>query len=209
MDLFSSVIIFLGVHYYLAYVILFLGSFFDTLIGPGFIVPGEIFFLPGAILAGYGILDIWLVTAACIAGGLIGDSLSFFIGKQLGKKFVRLIFKKKNKLFKPGLYKRGKSFFHKYGKKSIFFARFMGPVSWVVPFIAGTAEIEYKSFLKYNVPGVIGGIGQFLIIGYLFGFSYSKILATVKTDISYLLAIIFIILIFFVIHKITKLEIKK
>jgi membrane-associated protein len=61
---------FFEVHYYLAYLILFLGSFVEILVGVNFFVYGEFFFLSGAILAGAGILNIWLVAIVCISGGI-------------------------------------------------------------------------------------------------------------------------------------------
>jgi len=47
--------------------------------------------------------------------------------------------------------------------------------------------------LKYNIPGVIVGIGMFLIAGYLFGASYSLLLSKIQKDIYYIILIAVII----------------
>jgi membrane-associated protein len=130
-----------------------------------FFVYGEFFFLPGAILAGTGVLNIWVVACAVYIGGILGDSSSFWIGKKWGAR----LFQEGKWIFNAANHERGRAFFEKYGVRAIFLARFMGPVSWVTPFLAGTYNVPYGRFLAYNIPAVIIGIGQFLIAGYLFG----------------------------------------
>ena len=169
---------FLAAHTLLSYVVLFFGSYFETLIGVGFFIYGEIFFIPGALLAGAGVLNIWLVAFALIVGGILGDSSSFALGRRYGTS----IFKEDNKIFNHTNYQKGLDFFAKYGTKAVFFARLLGPVSWITPFLAGTYKVPYPRFLGYNVAGVTVGIGQFLIIGYFFGSNFNAILSSVKQD---------------------------
>lgn len=169
---------FLSVHVLLAYVVLFFGSYFETLIGVGFFIYGEIFFIPGALLAGAGVLNIWVVAFALIVGGVLGDSTSFVLGRRYGVS----IFKENNKIFSLTNYQKGLDFFAKYGTKAVFFARLLGPLSWITPFLAGTYKVPYPKFLAYNIAGVTVGIGQFLIVGYFFGSNYRAILSVVTHD---------------------------
>lgn len=173
----------LTVHSTIAYVVLFIGSYFETVIGPGFFVYGELFFLPGAILAGAGVLNIWLVTLATIPAGILGDFTSYSIGRKYGLGF----FKEGNKFFTPENHKKGEDFFAKYGAKGIFFARLLGPLSWITPFLAGTYKIPKRIFFKYNIPAVVVGIGEFLIAGYFFGANYETALRFIQKDVSYIL----------------------
>src|SRR3990167_6637862 len=91
----SAVIAFLQTHSVLAYPVLFLGSYADTFIGIGFFIYGEIFFIAGSVLAGAGVLDIWLVALALYLGGILGNSSSYFIGLKYGASF----FKKGRRIF--------------------------------------------------------------------------------------------------------------
>lgn len=169
---------FLAAHTLLSYTVLFLGSYFETLIGVGFFIYGEIFFIPGALLAGAGVLNIWIVALALIAGGVLGDSSSFVLGRRWGTS----IFKEHNKIFNHTNYQKGLDFFAKYGTKAVFFARLLGPVSWITPFLAGTYKVPYQKFILYNIAGVTVGIGQFLVIGYFFGANYQAALSVIKND---------------------------
>ncbi len=184
---------FLSAHTTLAYLVLFLGSYFETLIGTGFFLYGELIFLPGAILAGAGILNIWMVMFVLVLGGVLGDSSSFFIGKKYGLR----MFKEDNKFFSLTNYKRGEDFFNKYGMKSVFFARLLGPLSWITPFLAGACNNKYRSFIKYNVPGVTVGIGEFVLVGYFFGSSYKQVLLFVQERLAIVMFSGFLLLIIY------------
>jgi len=190
MDILQSSVVdmvqYLQAHAAWAYLVLFLGSFLDALVGVGFFVYGELFFLPGAILAGTGVLDIWLVTLVLMAGGGIGDSLSFLIGARYGEK----LFNRQGRLFSRKTYERGREFFHKHGVKGVFFARLLGPLSWVTPFFAGTARVPYRRFIVYNLCGVVVGIGEFIIVGYVFGRHYAAVLSFLQ---DYVAAIVFVV----------------
>ena len=201
MTFFDILITFLESHTTLAYFILLLGAYSETFIGVGFFIYGEIFFLSGAILAGAGYLNIWLVAFVCILGGWLGDTSSYFVGFIYGKRIIKNFFKKTNRYLSLRNYQRGKRLFHKHGKKTIFLARFMGPLSWITPFIAGTLHVKYKDFIKYNTPGVIGGISLFLAVGYLFGFSYQLILRRVLQGVSYGVVLLLALALYFALSK--------
>jgi len=186
MPTFESISLFLEAHALLAYGVLFLGAYFETLIGIGFFVHGEIFFIPGSVAAGAGLLNIWLVAAAFYGGGILGDSSSYLIGRRYGNRF----FRKEAWIFNLKNYTRGKLFFEKHGARAVFFARFLGPISWVTPFLAGVYKLPYKKFLPYNVLGVIGGIGQFIVAGYFFGSNFEAIFALLRDYSLYIVLLL-------------------
>ena len=185
----EGISIWLTAHASIAYLVLFFGSYFETLIGTGFFVYGELFFLPGAMLAGAGVLNVWLVAFFLVSGGALGDSSSYLIGRKIGIK----IFREDRKIFSLTNYQKGEAFFHKYGNKSIFFARLLGPLSWITPFFSGVYKVPYRKFVMYNVPGVCIGIGEFIIIGYFFGAAYKQVLAVVQQNVGIVLFLVFVV----------------
>ncbi len=171
----------LNAHQQLSYIVLFLGAYFETLIGPGFFISGEFFLISGSVLAGMGVLHVGFVAIALYGGGILGDSSSYFIGRWNGK----IIFKEGRWIFNLNNYKKGEDFFKRHGTKAIFFARLLGPLSWITPFFAGTYKVPYKKFLAYNIPGVLIGIGEFLVIGYFFGNQYAAIFSFIRRYLEF------------------------
>ncbi len=149
---------------------LFVGALLDALIGPNLIVPGEPFLLAAGyqLHAGYisGVIAVFL-------GGLIGDQSSYWIGYRYGyllqKKLITKIPRFKR------LFARAKLFTRQNDKKVLLFARMLGPIAWIVPFIAGTQHIHWKRFSLFSGIGLILGIGQFVVWGYLLALGIDSI----------------------------------
>jgi len=165
LNLLAQLPAFLAVHNDLAYPVLFILSLCETLIGVGFFVYGELIFVPASMLAGAGVLNIWGVCAALWLGGIVGDGLSYYIGRKYGMQFLA----NRDGKWARIVEEKGSVFFEKHGPRAAFFARFMGPLSWVTPFFAGIHGMPYRDFFIHNTPGVILGIGQFIAAGYFGG----------------------------------------
>ena len=166
----------LAAHPHWAYAILFSGSFLETLVGPGFVLHGELLFLPGGILAGNGTLSPGWVAASCLCGGWLGDTASYWIGRCYGRAFFALGLP----LFTTQNYKRGRRFFMRHGDKAVFLARLFGPISWIVPFLSGLCRVPYPRFLVFNAGGVLLGISQFVILGYVVGAHYQQLFSLAR-----------------------------
>lgn len=172
----ESVSAFVATHTTLAYFILFFGSYFEAIVGINFVVRGEFFFIIGSLLAGTGVLNVWLVALTLIMGGTLGDSSSYWLGRRYGMRLL----KENRPILNFNNFKKAGMFVEKYGAQSAFFARFLGPLSWITPFILGTYKVPYTQFLTYNVPGAALGIGQFIVVGYYFASNYREVLALVQ-----------------------------
>jgi len=199
MSIIDQFITFLMYHEELAYGILFMGSMFETIIGFSFFVYGEIFFLSGSILAGMGILNVWIVMAVLYLGGITGDNISYFLGRRYGLAFYAKL--KKVRIFRKFIneenFSKGTRFFRKYGALSVFFGRLLGPISWITPFVVGTYKLDYKKFLPYEIMGVVIGIGQFIIVGYFFGRHFDVVLKVIET---YMFVLLFLSILLYVLY---------
>jgi membrane-associated protein len=164
-------------HRDIAYLVIFLGAFCETLIPLSFFVYGEVFFLAGAIMAGAGTLDWWAVTAILYSGGILGDNASYWLGRLFGTRLFLMLagWPLLGRLVRHDRYEQGVAFFRRRGPLAVFFARLAGPLSWTVPCLAGAFRLSYPTFLLYNTLGVIVGIGQFLVVGYVVGNNLEKI----------------------------------
>ncbi len=144
---------------------LFIGALLDTLIGPNLFVPGE----PFLIAAGFQLHQgIWVGVVAVVMGGLLGDQLSYFIGRRFGRNAQRRLIKWQPKTRRP--IARCRLLLQRKGNAVLMFARLLGPVAWIVPFIAGVNQISWRRFSVFATIGLFLGVGQFVLWGYLLSY---------------------------------------
>ena len=142
----------------------FLSSFLETLVGAGAIYPGSFVVIFFGYLVSQGQFDFIDLIWFSGLGAILGDNISFF----LGTKGTHL-FKNENKLLRKAYLEKGERFFERHGSKSVFLARFIGPMGSIVPFIAGLSKMNYRTFLFWSVTSGFTWALVHLSIGYFFG----------------------------------------
>jgi len=148
---------------------LFLGALLDALIGPNLFVPGE----PFLIAAGYQLQQgVWTGVFAVILGGLLGDQASYWIGRYVGMPAQKKLIAWQPKTRRP--IARCRHLMHKKGNYVLAFARLLGPVAWVVPFIAGTNKVTWGRFTLFGSIGLLMGVGQFVMWGFLLAYGVER-----------------------------------
>jgi len=150
--------------------LLFLVAFAESLPLVGLIVPGSTLIVFAGFLASHGKCSFLLLGVMTATGALLGDLFSFWLGYYYGTKLLRLrSFQKHHQLVK-----RSERFFVDHGGKSIFFARFLGPIRGITPFIAGLSGMPGRSFSLYAlISAVLWGI-CYPGLGYLGGSSWQN-----------------------------------
>ncbi|TAG01656.1 MAG: DedA family protein [Betaproteobacteria bacterium] len=129
-------------------------------------LPGDsLLFVAGAITAIAG-LNVHLLVAILIVAAVAGDSLNYFIGSKLGLKAFD---DPNSRVFKRAYLERTQAFYAKYGAFSIVMGRFVPIVRTFVPFLAGVAQMSYRTFFFYNVVGGVLWITSLTYAGYIFG----------------------------------------
>lgn len=147
-----------------AYALVAILSFGEALAFVGIFVPGSIALITAGLLAGSGVLSIWPLFIWASLGAIMGDTVSYWIGRR---GFIT--FHSDNLLFKPALFERGEQFFQKYGAVSVFFGRFIGWIRPVVPFVAGVFALNRGVFMLWNVASGILWAVSHIALGYFFG----------------------------------------
>nr|WP_174269563.1 LssY C-terminal domain-containing protein [Vibrio ichthyoenteri] len=148
---------------------LFTGALLDALIGPNLFVPGE----PFLLAAGYQLQQgVWYGLFAVLLGALLGDHISYWVGRYLGASAQRRLIQWQPKTRRP--IARCRRLMFKKGNYVLAFARLLGPIAWVVPFMAGTNRISWPRFATFDLFGVVLGVGQFVVWGYLLAIGIDK-----------------------------------
>ena len=140
-------------------------SLAESLAIVGVLVPGVIILFGAGTLIGAGILDFWTMCAWAIAGAIIGDGLSFWLGHH----FEYLTARWRWFRLHPDHLQRGIDFFRKYGDLSIALGRFFGPIRAIVPLVAGLMRMSPKRFYVANVLSALVWAPAYLLPGMLLG----------------------------------------
>ena len=150
----------------LTYVILFLIIFAETgLVVTPFLPGDSLLFIVGT-LSGGGFLNIWVSYVVFLVAAFAGDTANYWIGHHFGPK----VFSKKNsKLFNPEYLEKTRTFYAKYGGKTIILARFLPIIRTFAPFVAGIGKMHYGTFVLYNIVGAFVWVTFFTFAGYFFG----------------------------------------
>lgn len=152
------------------YLLLFVIAFAESLAVVGLIVPGSSLILIAGFLvaAGKGQF-IHLFTAATL-GAFAGDMLSFWLGRYYGSRLLRMRMLRRRRT----LVRYAQKFFVNHGGKSLFFARFLGPIRGITPFIAGVSEFRGSAACCYIVVSALLWGFCYPGLGYLGGSSLQK-----------------------------------
>lgn len=167
-------------------VIAFVIAAAESLAGIGILVPGiTLFFAIGALI-GTGELNFWIIAWWAFAGAVLGDNLSYWLGKRYRAQLWSVWPLSRY----PNLPLQGEQFFAKHGGKSIIFGRFVGPIRAVVPAVAGMSNMPSGYFFAVNVLSALLWAPLILLPGVLFG-------DAIEQAKSYLFEILLIALVFF------------
>jgi membrane protein DedA with SNARE-associated domain len=134
--LFHGLIEFMRVHPAWAGFMTFWIALLESLPIFGYLLPGSLILTGIGLLIGAKFIPMWSITLSAIAGAIVGDGLSFLLGKHYHANIRQLwIFKRYIKWLD-----NGEEFFAKHGGKSVFLGRFFGPLRPMIPMIAGMMD---------------------------------------------------------------------
>jgi membrane-associated protein len=153
------------------YAILFMIVFAETgLVVTPFLPGDSLLFAAGAIAAS-GALDARVAIVLLAVAAIAGDAVNYSIGRSAGHRIIQLARTDPRwaRWVNPAYIERAHAFFERHGGKAIVLARFVPIVRTFVPFVAGVAEMSYRTFALYNVTGGVGWVVICIGAGYLFG----------------------------------------
>jgi membrane-associated protein len=155
----------------------------------GFFLPGDSLLVTAGVLASIpdSPLNIFVLIFGCFVCAVLGDNVGYTTGYRFGRK---LFDKPDSRFFKKKYLTQTQNFYEQHGKKTIVLARFLPIVRTFAPIVAGTAAMNYRIFIFFNVIGGFVWTVGVTLLGYYLG----AIIPEDKVD-RYLLPIILVIII--------------
>ena len=142
---------FISAHSVWAFPVMFMTSFGESFAFLSLLFPGTSILIVAGTLMAAGSLPYWPVLAGAVIGAVLGDSVSFWLGRRYGGGIGRIWPFTRN----PDLLPNGIRFFARHGGKSVFIGRFFGPVRAVVPLAAGIMRMPRGLFWLANITSAI------------------------------------------------------
>jgi membrane-associated protein len=160
--------------------------FGETAVFLGFVIPGETAAVLGGVLASRGRVSLPLLVVVVVVAAVTGPLVGYEIGRHLGG---RLIAARRMRPVAAGM-DRAQVVLRRRGGLAVLLARFIAVLRALMPAVAGTTRMPYRTFLIYNVlGGIIWGVG-YCLLGYAAGSAYAAIERTVGTGVAIALAVV-------------------
>ncbi|HYB85642.1 MAG TPA: DedA family protein [Streptosporangiaceae bacterium] len=154
-----------------AYLVVAALVFGETALFFGFVLPGEIAVVLGGVLASRGRVSLPLLMLVVVAAAIIGPLVGYEVGRRMGGRVIGSRFLRRV----SGTMEKGASALNSRGAIAVLVGRFTAVLRALMPALAGTARMPYRTFVLYNaVGGVIWGIG-YCLLGYLAGSAYAAV----------------------------------
>ena len=152
-------------------VLLFIIIFSETGLLAGFFLPGDSLLVTAGVLTIQNgdrpaLFNAWLLSGLLIVAAILGNQLGWWLGNKYGHRVAE---RPDSWLIKKKHLKSAHEYFTQNGASSLVLARFVPILRTFVPFAAGMGEMEFFTFLKYNIIGAILWIGSLIGLGHFIG----------------------------------------
>lgn len=157
------------------YIVLFIALMLELIAVP---LPGEVLMSYCGFLIFQGKFNLTISIVIASAGAIVGITISYFIGKSLGIRFL----KKHGRYIHLGPEKldRTSVWFEKYGNKLLLIAYFIPGVRHITGYFSGITEISFSRFAVNAYIGAFLWTGTFISLGKVLGGNWEKFHASVK-----------------------------
>jgi len=140
-------------------------------------ISGSLLLFAAGAFAAFGDLNIFILFPVALCAAVMGDNLTYFIGRRLGTVLPEWLERKKRfRWITPKSLERARLYFRSRTKWAIFITRFLivalgGPIN----LLAGLEQYPYRSFLFWDVSGQILSAAISLGLGYGFAASWEEV----------------------------------
>ena len=166
-SLLQNMLDWITMHPHIFSIAVFVVALMESLVVLGLLIPGAALLFGAGALMATGALPILPILFWTIAGAIVGDTISFLLGHHYHQR-LRVIWPFRRY---PRLVNRGVDFFVRHGGKSVFMARFIGPLRPIVPAIAGMMNMTTARFLLVDSIASILWAPVYILPGMVFGAS--------------------------------------
>ena len=157
--------------------VMFITAFGESFAFVSLLFPGTTVLIAAGTLLSGGTLPYASILVSAILGAVLGDSVSYWLGRRFGGGIARIWPFTRH----PELLPRGIEFFERHGGKSVFIGRFFGPIRAVIPLAAGVMRMPRGRFWLANVTSALVWAPMLLFAGDLAGEAGDRLIGSANT----------------------------
>jgi membrane protein DedA with SNARE-associated domain len=166
--------------------------------GMGLPMPEDITLIAAGMLAYYGLGNVWVMIAVCLAGVLIGDAFIFWLGAKYGQELAKKPFF--NRFLSPERLDAVKEKLHQHSNKVIFFSRFMPILRAPTFFSAGSLHLPFRVFILYDGLAALISVPTIVYVVYYYGAIADQVIKSIK-NVEYGIVIALVAVVLFILAK--------
>ncbi|MDX5371475.1 MAG: bifunctional DedA family/phosphatase PAP2 family protein [Pseudomonadaceae bacterium] len=144
---------------------LFLTACLECLALAGLLVPGTVLLFALGVLAGSGALGLGETLLLAFAGGLLGDLISYALGRRYHQDIRRLPLLREH----PEWLEGAERYFQRYGIVSLLVGRYIGPLRPMLPLVAGMLDMPFVRFALVSTLAAAGWALAYMLPGWATG----------------------------------------
>lgn len=144
---------------------IFLVACLECLAVAGIIIPGTVLLFSLAVLAGSGALELWQTLLLAYTGGLLGDAISYCIGRRFHQGIRGLPVLRDHPEWLTG----AENYFQRYGVISLLVGRYIGPLRPMLPLVAGMLDMPAVRFALVSILAAAGWAVAYMLPGWATG----------------------------------------
>jgi membrane-associated protein len=137
----------------------------------GFVLPGETAAILGGVAASRSHVSLTAVAAFVVTAAIIGDSVGYEVGRQVGPRILALPFMERRR----GRLDAAQAYLARRGGTAVFLGRWTAFLRAVMPALAGSARMPYPRFLLFNASGGLFWGVAVVLAGFFAGESFTKV----------------------------------
>lgn len=155
-------------------------------------ISGSLLIFAAGAFAAFGDLNIIILFPVALSAAVMGDNLTYFIGRRVGIPLLAWLERQKRfRWISPKALESARSYFRRRTSIAIFLTRFLivalgGPIN----LLAGLEQYPYPNFLFWDVSGQILGAIIPLGLGYIFAASWEEAAGLFGAFSSFFLALL-------------------
>lgn len=155
----------------------------------GFFLPGDSLLFTAGLLASQGALNFPVILAGTFLAAVAGDQVGYAFGARVGPALFR---RPDSRLFRQSHVDKARHYFDTQGPKTVLLARFIPFVRTFAPILAGVGQMQYRTFVAFNViGGLLWAVGV-TSLGYTLGKSVPDIDRYLLPAVALILAVSFV-----------------